>query len=55
VFVGRARHNRMLAVSSSRNRFAGFVVAESARSVVLIKGNKFSRSSDRGVVAAGHG
>jgi large repetitive protein len=34
VFVGRARHNRVLRVSSSRNFFFGFVIAESARSVV---------------------
>jgi parallel beta-helix repeat protein len=34
VFVGRARHNRVLGISSSRNQFFGFVVAESARSVV---------------------
>ena len=34
VFVGKARHHRVLNVSSSRNQFFGFVVAESARSVV---------------------
>jgi parallel beta-helix repeat protein len=34
VFVGRARHNRVLGISSSRNQFFGFVVADSARSVV---------------------
>jgi large repetitive protein len=34
VFVGRARHNRVLGISSSRNQFFGFVFAESARSVV---------------------
>jgi parallel beta-helix repeat protein len=34
VFVGRARHNRVLGISSSRNQFFGFVVAESARTVV---------------------
>jgi parallel beta-helix repeat protein len=34
VFVGRARHNRVLRISSSRNVFFGFVVARSARSVV---------------------
>ena len=33
-FVGRARDNRVLAVSSSRNQSSGFVVAESARSVI---------------------
>jgi large repetitive protein len=34
VFVGRARDSRVLGISSSRNLFFGFVVAESARSVV---------------------
>ena len=34
VFVGRARNNRVLNVSSSRNQFFGFVIAESARSLV---------------------
>lgn len=34
VFVGGARHNRVVDISSSRNRFFGFVVAQSARSVV---------------------
>jgi parallel beta-helix repeat protein len=34
VFVGRARQNRVLNVSSSRNQFFGFVIAESTRSVV---------------------
>jgi parallel beta-helix repeat protein len=34
VFVLRARHNRVLGVSSSRNVFFGFVVVESARSLV---------------------
>jgi parallel beta-helix repeat protein len=34
VFVGRARHNRVLGISSSKNLFFGFVVAESARSLV---------------------
>jgi parallel beta-helix repeat protein len=34
VFVGRARHNRVLGISSRRNVFFGFVVAESARSLV---------------------
>lgn len=34
VFVGRARHNRVLAISSSRNQFFGFVVTESARSLI---------------------
>ena len=34
VFVGRARQNRVLGISSSRNRFFGFVLAESARSLV---------------------
>src|SRR5918996_6357519 len=33
-FVGRARLNRVVSVSSSRNVFFGFVVAESARSVI---------------------
>jgi parallel beta-helix repeat protein len=34
VSVGRARHNRVLGISSKRNLFFGFVVAESARSLV---------------------
>ena len=34
VFVVKARQNRVLRVSSSRNEFFGFVIAESARSVV---------------------
>jgi parallel beta-helix repeat protein len=34
VFVGRARHNRVLNVSSTSNQFFGFVLAESARSLV---------------------
>jgi parallel beta-helix repeat protein len=34
VFVGRARRNRVLGMSSSRNQFFGFVIAESARSLV---------------------
>jgi large repetitive protein len=34
VFVGKARHNRVVRVSSSRNEFFGFVIAESSRSVV---------------------
>ena len=34
VFVGRARDNRVLNVSSSSNQFFGFVIAESARSLV---------------------
>jgi parallel beta-helix repeat protein len=34
VFVGRARHNRVLGISSSRNLLFGFVVAGSARSLV---------------------
>jgi parallel beta-helix repeat protein len=34
VLVGRARDTRVLGVSSSRNQFFGFVVAESARSVI---------------------
>jgi parallel beta-helix repeat protein len=33
-FVGRARHNRVLGISSTRNDFFGFVVAESTQSVV---------------------
>jgi parallel beta-helix repeat protein len=33
-FVGRARHNRVLRISSSKNVLFGFVVAESGRSVV---------------------
>jgi hypothetical protein len=32
--VGEARHNRVLDISSSRNRFIGIVVFDSARSVV---------------------
>jgi large repetitive protein len=34
VFVGRARHNRVLGISSRKNFFFGFFVAESARSLV---------------------
>jgi parallel beta-helix repeat protein len=34
VFVGRARHNRVLGISSRKNLFFGFYVAESARSLV---------------------
>jgi nitrous oxidase accessory protein NosD len=34
VFVGKARHNRVLHVSSSRNQFFGFVLAQSARTLV---------------------
>jgi parallel beta-helix repeat protein len=34
VFVGRARQNRVLGISSSRNQFFGFVIADSSRSVV---------------------
>jgi parallel beta-helix repeat protein len=34
VFVGRARDNRVVAVSSSSNQFFGFVIAESARSTI---------------------
>jgi parallel beta-helix repeat protein len=34
VLVGQARENRVVRVSSSRNEFFGFVIAESARSVV---------------------
>lgn len=34
VFIGRARENQVLGISSSRNRFFGFVIAESSRSVV---------------------
>jgi parallel beta-helix repeat protein len=34
VFVGRARQNRVLNISSSRNTFFGFVIAQSSRSVV---------------------
>ena len=34
VFVGRARHNRVLGISSSRNQLFGFILAHSARSVV---------------------
>jgi parallel beta-helix repeat protein len=44
VFVGRARHNRVLGISSSKNLFFGFLVAESARSLVR-------RSSGSGNVA----
>jgi len=33
-FVGRARHNRLLGISSSRNRFFGILVFELARSLV---------------------
>src|SRR3954453_13575205 len=34
VFVGRARHNRVLGISSRKNVFFGFFVAQSARSLV---------------------
>jgi parallel beta-helix repeat protein len=34
VVIGQVRNNRVLNVSSSRNRFFGFVIAESSRSVV---------------------
>jgi parallel beta-helix repeat protein len=34
VVVGRARDNRLVGISSSRNQFFGFVIAESARSLV---------------------
>ena len=34
VLVGEARYNRVLNVSSSRNQFFGFVIAESARSTI---------------------
>jgi parallel beta-helix repeat protein len=34
VFVGRARHNRVLRISSSRNLSFGFFIARSARSLV---------------------
>jgi parallel beta-helix repeat protein len=34
VFLGRARHNRVLNVSSSRNQYFGFIIAQSARSRV---------------------
>jgi parallel beta-helix repeat protein len=34
VFIGRAHQNQVVGVSSSRNRFFGFVIAESSRSVV---------------------
>ena len=34
VFLGRARHNRVLAISSSRHIFFGLFVVESARSVI---------------------
>ena len=34
VFVGRARHNRVLGISSRKNFFFGFYVAASARSLV---------------------
>jgi hypothetical protein len=34
VLVGKARHTRVLGVSSSRNQFFGFLIVESARSVV---------------------
>ena len=42
VFIGRARHNRVLDISSSRNPFFGIVVAESARS--LIRNSSFNRN-----------
>lgn len=34
LFVRKARHNRVLGISSSRNEFFGFVIAESARSLI---------------------
>jgi parallel beta-helix repeat protein len=34
VFVGRVRDNRLAALSSSRNQFFGFVIANSARTVI---------------------
>jgi parallel beta-helix repeat protein len=34
VFLGRARQNRVVSISSSKNRFFGFVIAESTDSVV---------------------
>jgi large repetitive protein len=34
VFIGKARQNRVLGISSSRHRSFGFVVAESARSLI---------------------
>ena len=43
--VGEARHNRVLGISSSRNRFIGIVVFDSARSV--FRGSSGSGSLDR--------
>jgi parallel beta-helix repeat protein len=43
--VGEARHNRLLDISSSRNRFVGIVVFDSARSVV--RGSSGSGSLER--------
>ena len=43
--VGEARHNRLLGLSSSRNRFIGVVVFDFARSV--FRGNSGSGSLDR--------
>ena len=42
VFVGRARQNRVLGISSSRNPFFGIIIAESARS--LVRNSSFNRN-----------
>jgi parallel beta-helix repeat protein len=42
-FVGKARHNRVLGISSSRNTFFGFVVTQSSRS--LIRDSSGTRST----------
>ncbi|MDQ3728071.1 MAG: right-handed parallel beta-helix repeat-containing protein [Actinomycetota bacterium] len=34
VFIGKARHNRVLRISSTKNVFFGFVIARSARSLI---------------------
>jgi parallel beta-helix repeat protein len=49
VFIGKARHNRVLCMSSSRNVLFGFVVAESARSLVR------DSSGDRNLAPDGDG
>ena len=42
VFVGKARHNRLLSISSSRNQFFGFVIADSAR--ILVRDSSGNRN-----------
>jgi large repetitive protein len=57
VFVGKARHNRVLSVSSSRNEFFGFVIAESSRSLVRDSsgsGNPAPEGDGIGLFASSH-